>query len=284
MIIQHTNFGTSRDIKSGVHENHNYGAHIHQSSEFVFVLDGELELTVDGRAELGKAGDVFCITPFRVHSFRTPKYSKIFIYVFSNDYALGLIDEEELYIGRERACFTPSSELSAYIERTLLPSTMHDAHEHREKRHRTVCACIHALLAEYFNTVPKSERSSKNLVLCEILLYISKHYREPIKLDTLSHALGYTKGHLSHILSAIPGFNFNALVNSLRIELAKRYLTESDRRSLDIALEVGFSCERSFHRVFKQLTGMTPREYTDKKRLDASFENYQKTPIGYLTP
>ena len=121
-------------------------------------------------------------------------------------------------------------------------------------------------------------------MLCEILLYISKHYREPIKLDTLSHALGYTKGHLSHILSAIPGFNFNALVNSLRIELAKRYLTESDRRSLDIALEVGFSCERSFHRVFKQLTGMTPREYTDKKRLDASFENYQKTPIGYLTP
>ena len=163
-------------------------------------------------------------------------------------------------------------------------STMHPAYEPREKHHRTICACIHALLAEYFNTVPKSERSSKNLVLCEILLYISKHYREPIKLDTLSRALGYTKGHLSHCLAAIPGFNFNSLVNSLRIELAKRYLTESNQRSLDIALEVGFSCERSFHRVFKRVTGMTPREYTDKKRLDTSFENYQKTPISYLTP
>ena len=282
MIIQHTNIGTSHDIKSGLHENHNYGAHIHQSSELVFVLDGELELTVDGKAELGRKGDVFCITPFRVHSFRTPEYSKIFIFVFSNDYALGLIEEDDLYTGRESARFTPPPALRAYVDVHL--QQPRSAYSSKENRHRIICACVHALLAEYFSAVPKIERSKKDLVLCEILLYISKHYREPITLDTLSHALGYAKGHISHCLAAIPGFNFNSLVNSLRIELAKRYLTESDRRALDIALEVGFTCERSFHRAFKQLTGMTPREYTDKKRLDKSFENYQKTPIGYLTP
>ncbi len=282
MIIQHTNIGTSHDIKSGLHENHNYGAHIHQSSELVFVLDGELELTVDGKAELGRKGDVFCITPFRVHSFRTPEYSKIFIFVFSNDYALGLIEEDDLYTGRESARFTPPPALRAYVDVHL--QQPRSAYSSKENRHRIICACVHALLAEYFSAVPKIERSKKDLVLCEILLYISKHYREPITLDTLSHALGYAKGHISHCLAAIPGFNFNSLVNSLRIELAKRYLTESDRRALDIALEVGFTCERSFHRAFKQLTGMTPRAYTDKKRLDKSFENYQKTPIGYLTP
>ncbi len=282
MIIQHTNIGTSHDIKSGLHENHNYGAHIHQSSELVFVLDGELELTVDGKAELGRKGDVFCITPFRVHSFRTPAYSKIFIFVFSNDYALGLIEEDDLYTGRESARFTPPLALRAYVDVHL--HQPRSAYSSKENRYRIICACVHALLAEYFSAVPKVERSKKDLVLCEILLYISKHYREPITLDTLSHALGYTKGHLSHCLAAIPGFNFNSLINSLRIELAKRYLTESNRRGLDIALDVGFSCERSFHRAFKQLTGMTPREYTDKKRLDTAFENYQKTPIEYLMP
>ena len=92
-------------------------------------------------------------------------------------------------------------------------------------------------------------------------------------MEDLSAALGYTKGHLSHCLAAIPYFNFNSLLNSLRIELAKQLLHESDARSIDIALEVGFSCERSFHRAFKQLTGMTPREYASKKQTKTSAEN-----------
>ena len=280
MIIQHTNFGNISSIKSGMHEHHNYGAHIHQFSEFVFVLDGELEMVVDGKTEIGRKGDVFCITPFRVHSFRTPEYSKIYIYVFSNDYALGLISEDLLYLGRERALFTPTPVCHDFVSARVLSNVRPNP----EDRRRAALAGIHALLDEYFLQVPQSRQTKKDLVLSEILLYISKHYKEPITMDDLSGALGYTKGHISHCLSIIPDFNFNSLVNSLRIELAKQLLLTSDARAIDVALEVGFSCERSFHRAFKQLTGMTPGAYVDKKKNDATFENFAKLKKGITTP
>ena len=281
MIIQHTNFGNISSIKQGIHENHNYGAHIHQFSEFVFVLDGELEMVVDGITEIGKKGDVFCITPFRVHSFRTPEYSKIHIYVFSNDYAIGLVSEDLLYTGRERALFTPNPLCSEFVSTRLFGQSPQVS---TEDRRRARLAGIHALLDEYFSQVPQSKQTKKDLVLSEILLYISKHYKEPITMDDLSTALGYTKGHISHCLSIIPQFHFNSLVNSLRIELAKQLLLTSDARAIDIALEVGFSCERSFHRAFKQLTGMTPSAYVDKKKTDATFENFAKLRKGTTSP
>ena len=284
MIIQYKNFGNVSKIHCGTHENHNFGSHIHQFSEFVFVLDGEMELTVDGKTKIGKKGDVFCITPFKVHSFRTPVYSKIHIFVFSNDFALGLITEDALYAGREGSLFTPSKPLWEYVQSRLAEATYRFHAQQSKDGYRSICACIHALLDEYFSQVPKGEQTKKDLVLSEILLYLSKHYKEPITMDDLSAALGYTKGHLSHCLAAIPYFNFNSLLNSLRIELAKQLLLTSNARAIDIALEVGFSCERSFHRAFKQLTGMTPRAYVDKKKTDATFENFAKLRKGTTSP
>ena len=77
IIIQHTNFGATTSIKHGIHQNHNYGAHIHQFSELVWVLDGMLEMNIDGKREVGKKGDMFVITPYVIHDFKTIDYSKI---------------------------------------------------------------------------------------------------------------------------------------------------------------------------------------------------------------
>ena len=268
MIIQHSNFGAESILRFGVHEGkYDYGNHIHQFSEFVFVHEGELTMTVEGKTEIGKAGDVFLITPFKVNSFKTEEYCKILIFVFSNDFATDLIGEETLYRGRDSALFTPSDDVMQYVNKRLVDS----AHQFEWKTnvdegYRRVKCCVHILIDEYISKTQLGIAEKKTETLGSIFLYLSQHYRENISLDSVSRALGYTKGHISHCLEAIPNFNFNDLVNSLRVEYAKNIMLSANYRNIDVALESGFTCERSFHRAFKKFTSMTPGEYLKSKR------------------
>jgi AraC-like DNA-binding protein len=60
------------------------------------------------------------------------------------------------------------------------------------------------------------------------------------------------------------GYNITRLINSVRIEEAKRLLVETDRQVLEIALAVGFSNAVHFNRVFRELTKVTPKEFRSK--------------------
>ena len=268
MFIQETTFGTHATLGSMTYEGvYDDGNHIHQLSEIVFVLGGELGMTVEGKTEIGRQGDVFLITPFKMHSFFTKEYCKILIVVFSNDFATGLISEDALYRGRDTALFTPSHDVAEYVGNRFYDATRDFLNNvDAEANYLRAKTCIHMLLNEYVDQTTLNYGGKKTETLGAICLYIAQHYREKISLDTISHALGYTKGHISHCFEAIPNFNFNGMVNSLRVEYAKNLMLTTNYRNIDLALESGFTCERSFHRAFKKFTSMTPGEYLKSKK------------------
>lgn len=57
------------------------------------------------------------------------------------------------------------------------------------------------------------------------------------------------------------GTGYQQLLDDLRCEVATEWLRQSHLSIHDIALKLGFSESRSFHRRFKTWTGMTPGEY-----------------------
>ena len=94
---------------------------------------------------------------------------------------------------------------------------------------------------------------------------MSKHFTEDISLISVAEALGYTPTYVSHCIAVIPGMNFRKLLNSLRVDKAKPYILRGNLKMIDVALECGFSCERSFNRAFLSVTGMTPSQYRRTK-------------------
>jgi len=62
------------------------------------------------------------------------------------------------------------------------------------------------------------------------------------------------------------GTSYQEILDQLRQELAEHYLTRSDLPIQDIAYYLGFTESRSFHRSFKNWTGVTPGEYREAKR------------------
>ena len=267
MIVQHTNFGNQKIVRCGFHEpTHNYGDHLHEYSEVVYVLDGEIESTVNGVTEIAKAGDFIIITPFQVHSTHTPDKCKIFICVISNDLILSNLAKSELFVGYRRSVFTPPPYLASYLNEKFIKAATDYKAWHLEKDFRSLKASVCALFNEYTSVTEPAEKTSHENILADVILYLNEHFRENITLKTVSKALGYAPGYISHCLETLPSMNFSTILNSLRVEYAKLLLTSGNYANVDVAYESGFSCERSFYRAFLKKTGTTPQKYVKKEK------------------
>ena len=269
MIVQNSNFGSTHVIRSGIHEGkYCYGDHIHQFCEFVLVLDGEIEMTVNGKKEIARAGDITVITPFAVHSFNTPEYSKIHIAVISDSFIVGQISAFELYSERERATFTPSRELSAFLQKKgYVELCLSQLGKRNDNNYlHSISSLIYLIFTEYFNTSPTVGNLSGKNALSSILIYMTQNFTENLTLESVGAALGYSPKYVSNCVSGLSGFNFRRLLNSLRIEYAKNLLiNERHLTVMDIAMQSGFSNERSFYRAFLDVVGVTPSVYRRKK-------------------
>ena len=57
------------------------------------------------------------------------------------------------------------------------------------------------------------------------------------------------------------GMAFQALLDDLRCQLARRHMAEPRESIAEIAFLLGFSEVSTFHRAFKRWTGLTPGDY-----------------------
>ncbi|MHC4923756.1 MAG: AraC family transcriptional regulator [Planctomycetota bacterium] len=62
------------------------------------------------------------------------------------------------------------------------------------------------------------------------------------------------------------GTTYSAVLDSIREELARRYLSDSDVAISEVAFLLGFSEQSSFHRAFKRWTGVAPGEWRNRSR------------------
>lgn len=81
--------------------------------------------------------------------------------------------------------------------------------------------------------------------------------------DRVAEQLAMTSRTLQRKLGE-EGLSYQGLLDDIRHELARDYLTNTQLSIQDIALRLGFSEVRSFHRRFKDWTGNTPGDFRTK--------------------
>lgn len=94
-----------------------------------------------------------------------------------------------------------------------------------------------------------------------LLLYINSHYTDPLTRQEIARATGYHESYISHIFSDVLHTTLTDYITTLRIDDARRLLTDTRLTVSQIALSLGFGSIRTFNRVFLQQTGKTPTAY-----------------------
>ena len=90
------------------------------------------------------------------------------------------------------------------------------------------------------------------------------YLEESISLSEISAKIGIPSHHFSMTINIEKNRNFHNFINDYRIEEAKKILEDkniSNTTILEIAYKSGFQSKSVFNRVFKQITGKSPKDY-----------------------
>lgn len=92
--------------------------------------------------------------------------------------------------------------------------------------------------------------------------YINQNYADPsISLHTTAREVRFSPNHFSTVFSQETGETFIEYLTQRRIAAAKDLLLNTQKRTSDIAFEVGYSDPNYFSYVFKKKTGKSPKEF-----------------------
>ncbi len=96
--------------------------------------------------------------------------------------------------------------------------------------------------------------------------YIYEHYREKISLDDIAGAAGVSRSKCASLFRKYTQKTPVSFLNSYRLEMAARLLTESDEPISYIANACGIGEQSYFNRVFLKEFGCTPLEWRKSDR------------------
>lgn len=226
--------------------------HLHDNYEFIYVEEGVLRVGIGDASFEVSAGEGAWILPHQPHKFETPQHSRCWVMIFSSDHVPEL--------KKMTANQNPYHPVIAVDIGGLYKKLQ--AAQNNPLRLRSI---LYALAATYCEgeKAPQLAAMDSHLI-GKIVSYIDNHYTEPITLEEMSHALGYSYRYMSGVVNRFFNQPFPSIINRYRINYACDLLLNTDKDITEIALLCGFGSMRNFNRNFKSVMGVAPRLYRKK--------------------
>lgn len=97
--------------------------------------------------------------------------------------------------------------------------------------------------------------------------YIQENYDKDLNMAVVSNFISMNYSLFSYSFKEYTGSNFVNYLKRIRMEEAKRLLSETDMRIIEISQKVGYDNEKHFMKIFKSSVGVSPSEYRKNTRL-----------------
>lgn len=271
-----------------LHPSVRVGLHWHDEIELVTVLRGDVELQYEGHIIFLSKDDVAFMNSSCVHGYRASPASEAIPLVrpilispsllSSNGY--DIIQSKYIYPLLSGELNIPvilshDDPASCEIKQTLdaiadLFSTGAYGHEIKIK------ALLYDLLFQLLmpskgrweeSNVATSRNKSDSERFKKVLAYIHEHYNEKIHVRDLAEYLHMSEGHFSRYFKKMAQKTAIAYINEYKISEAAKMLRETDKKEIEIALDIGFDNFSYFISIFKSIVHCTPSQYRKNERL-----------------
>lgn len=97
--------------------------------------------------------------------------------------------------------------------------------------------------------------------ISRIVEYVNENYPEPMPVARVAARVNMSESSFSRWFSKVTDSTFTAFVNRVRIHKACELLMHSENQISNICYAVGFNNVANFNRRFRDVKGITPREF-----------------------
>lgn len=120
----------------------------------------------------------------------------------------------------------------------------------------------------------KSKRKTyKAHVITSVQNYIQNHVAEKLTLNQVAGVFGLSPNYLSILFKKNCAMGFSEYIAQTKISRAKSLLLEQDMKIYEAADQLGFESAFYFSKVFKKVTGLSPREFIQQNTISPDEEN-----------
>ena len=137
-----------------------------------------------------------------------------------------------------------------------------------QAKHCLLSALLH-ILREYDYVTDTTAFSHQNVLTIEkikdAIFYIDHNLEKKITLKDIADIAYMSQSHFSALFKKFNGVSPWEYITIKRVEKAITLLKTTNLSKLDIASRCGFSSHSNFYKMFSQITGKTPSEYSRLK-------------------
>ncbi|MFD1317432.1 AraC family transcriptional regulator [Loigolactobacillus zhaoyuanensis] len=237
----------------------------HQQVELLWLLQGEIEVNVDGNRYVLSENDLIIINSNCGHATFALKPNSIALRIhimpdfFTNqgfDLNVG-----QFTLNSASKKFSPAYPIIRHALACLYLGMRANTNK------LTINSLFYQLaneLAQYFfaDMIQGSRTiTQKSHFLDTTTHYIDEHYQEDITLEKLADYCNYSSSYLSKLFKLELGINFYEYLVRCRLQHAVTDLTHTTLKVVDVAYHNGFKEVKSFNLMFKKHFGQTPSDY-----------------------
>ena len=115
-------------------------------------------------------------------------------------------------------------------------------------------------------TEEEQVQNAGSFIVNKAIRYMEENYSQKLTLQEVADCCYVSQWHLSKLLNRYAEKSFYDILNSIRIQAAKKLLEDPSLKIGDISERVGYADTAHFARTFKKLENMSANEYRNSLR------------------
>lgn len=232
-----------------IYHNTSWPSHFHGNFELIYVFNGKTTISVNGEINELNKGELLILPPYTVHSINIFD-SKTWIGVFSEDFIISFIKKHKYF---QYSKFKCAPNIEEILKKHLFVQSKPD--------HFLLISYLYMVCNECVNNATLINVDINKNFIYKVINYIADNIDQDITLKNISDSMNYEYHYFSSLFNFYFSMNFKTFLNQLRFEKACALLCSNEKNITAIAQACGFGSIRNFNRVFKKISGVTPKEY-----------------------
>lgn len=263
-------FSPNIPLKIFMHKLGFVAKHWHKSLELLMVLEGSIEITIDGVTSILHSEDIILINSNSIHEIRSE--SAVMIAVQFDLARMNQFDnslENLTFDCNSTTCQSPANfQGIQFAVATMIRENAHHASGAEYRNYALTYYLVSELLCHFqiqaTNTIKNQQKCMVRLT--RIINYIQEHYADNFSLSDLAEIEQLSVPYLSKFFNKYMGVKFSHYYTGVKLTHAASDLVSTDDSIETIAIRNGFSESHSFVRCFKKQYEMLPSSYRKIKK------------------